>query len=110
MQARTIARTDRRALSASAELATTEDKIPERPVEFVTERSSDNITGNLVGSRNQCGPVLVDYVIIEIAEIVVQIFGSHQPVADCVFKPAARRPTPPGLRLAASQTASKLRD
>jgi hypothetical protein len=35
-------------------------------------------------------------------------------VADCVFKPAARRPTPQGLRLAASQTAadgaSDLRD
>src|SRR5262249_14725694 len=75
-------------------LATTEKKIPERPVEFVAECSPDNIPGNLVGRRNQCDRPRVDYVEIEVAEIVVQIFGPHQPVADCVFKPAAR-PRPP---------------
>src|SRR5262245_31280170 len=44
----------------------------------------------------------------------MQIFGSHQPVADCVFKPAARRPTPPGLPLVTKKAApdgtSDLRD
>ena len=48
-----------------------------------------------------------NYVVIEITEIVVQIFGPHQPVADCVFNPAARRPTPQGLPLVASQTARR---
>src|SRR5262249_27636514 len=111
-----IARADGRAPRAlcGCRLATTEKKIPERPVEFVAECSPDNIPGNLVGRRNQCDRPRVDYVEIEVAEIVVQIFGPHQPVAVCVFNPPARRPPPRGLRLAPTQTApegaSDLRD
>ena len=75
-----------------------EDGFPRRPVKSVIDATANNVAGKFGRCLNkrprQCR---VDHAVAQVAEIIVQIFDLHRPMAHAIFEPAARRPAPQGF-------------